>query len=365
MNIAFVSPKIYPCVTGGLEVFNYYIIKELASQGHTIWVITRCDYNWQNNNIHHINMRSLTKFKTPHSGNLSWVFELTKLKNKIDILHVPYTYNSHLEYAILFINKLLKIPYIIMMHSGGTYELNSIRKLFFKNAKAVIAVSETIKNTYEQSIGRKISFLPPLIPFSEAKILKSELKKKYGFSSEDKILLTVGTIKKLKGSDILLEAFLKIGKEYIKKKKLKLLFVGDGPMRQELEKKVDENDIKEYVTFFGAVAREKIPDIYKLADIYIIPSLLEGTPISLLEAKYNSLAIIGANVKGINVLISHGKNGLLFEKENSDDLKSKIIALLNDPIQANRLGASAKNDYLKGYTFQDMVSNHIKIYTKN
>jgi glycosyltransferase involved in cell wall biosynthesis len=362
MKIVFISPMIYPCCTGGLEVFNYYIIKELASQGHTIWILTSCDYDWANKNIHRINIRNLTKHKTYHSGDLSIIFEMIKLKNKVDILHVPCTNASYFEYPVLFINKLLKIPYIIIMHSGGVYELNSIRKLFFKNAKAVIAVSENIKNEYEHLIGREIHLVPPLIPFSETKNSKNEMKKKYGFTPKDKILLSVGSIKKIKGSDILLDAFLKFGKDYIQEKNLKLLFVGDGPMKQELEKKVDENNLHKYIKFYGTATREKIPEIYKLADIYIIPSLFEGTPISLLEAKYNGLPIIGANVKGINVLITHRKNGLLFEKENSDDLKSKTIELINDPIQANRLGSSAKNDFFQEYKFEDMICDHIKIY---
>jgi hypothetical protein len=85
MNIAFVSPKIYPCIIDGLEIFNYYFIKELASKGHTILVVTRYNYNWTNKNIQHIKMRFLTKFRTPDSRYLSMILEMMKLKNKIDI----------------------------------------------------------------------------------------------------------------------------------------------------------------------------------------------------------------------------------------------------------------------------------------
>jgi L-malate glycosyltransferase len=366
MNIAFVSPKMYPCHSGGLEVFNYYLIKELAKQGHTIWIITRCDYEWADKNIHCVKLRGFPQNANIHTINLSITHKLIKLSNEIDIVHVPYTSNSHVAYPILFFHKLSNIPYIITIHGGGMYEWKRKlpQQLFFDNAAIIIAVSEVIKEEYEKRSGKKIIIIPPLIPFTELKNPKNEIKKKYSFTFEDKILLSLGSIKKIKGSDILLNAFLNLGREYIKENNLKLLFVGDGPMRQELEIKVNKNNLQDYVKFYGNVTREKVPEMYKLADIYIISSLLEGTPISLLEAKYNGLPIIGANVKGINTLITHYKNGLLFEKENSDDLKNKIIELVNDPDKANILGDSAKNDYSHGYKYEDMISDHINIYKR-
>lgn len=366
MNIAFVSPQMYPCHTGGLEVFNYYLIKELAARGHTLWIITRCDHKWTDKNIHCAKLLGFHQNTTIHTMNLSITHKLIKLNDQIDIVHVPYTSNSYLAYPILFVHKLSSIPYIITIHGGGMYEWKQklLQKLFFNNAANIIAVSEVIKEEYEKRSGREIIVIPPLIPFTELKNSKNEMKKKYDFTYKDRILLSLGSIKKIKGSDILLNAFLRLGREYIKETNLKLLFVGDGSMKLELKKKVDKNNLHEHVKFYGNVTREKVPEIYKLADIYIIPSLFEGTPISLLEAKYNGLPIIGANVKGINTMITHGKNGLLFEEGNSDDLKNKLIELLNDPIKANILGISAKSDYFRGYKFEDMISDHIDIYKK-
>ena len=142
---------------------------------------------------------------------------------------------------------------------------------------------------------------------------------------------------------------------------LRLLYVGDGNMKSALERKVDERSLGKCVKFFGSVPHEKVSEMYKLADLYIIPSLFEGTPIALLEAMYNGLPIIGANVNGINNLINHEKNGLLFEKGDAEDLKEKIEVLAEDKDIYGELGNTARNDCFKGHTFEDVLSKHIKL----
>ena len=57
MNIAMLSPEIYPCVTAGLEIFNYYLIKELAERGHKVLIFTTCEHDWDNKNISVVKLR--------------------------------------------------------------------------------------------------------------------------------------------------------------------------------------------------------------------------------------------------------------------------------------------------------------------
>jgi glycosyltransferase involved in cell wall biosynthesis len=96
----------------------------------------------------------------------------------------------------------------------------------------------------------------------------------------------------------------------------------------------------------------------------VIPSLFEGTPVSLIEAMFNGLPIIGANIKGINNIITQKKNGLLFEKGNINDLKNKIRDLVNNIDLASKLGKSVKNDYSRGYKFENVVSDHLSLFKK-
>lgn len=358
-----ISPVIYPCVTGGVEIFNYYLIRELAERGQKVWVFTTCEHDYDTKNISFVKLNKRFLLNRPLSIGSHILFKLIELRKVIDVVHIPYTSNSPLIYPMLLAKKLFDIPYIITIHGGGmyTWKPKTSHKLFFQYADAIVAVSETIKEEYEKRSGRKIKVIPPLIPFSESKIPKDELRKKYGFSDNNMIILTLGSIKKIKGSDILLDAFLSSGKEYVKEKNLKLLYVGDGTMKNKLEKKVKNTGFDRHVKFLGNIPYSRVPEMYKLSDIYVIPSLFEGTPVALLEAMFNGLPIIGTNVNGINSLISHKKNGLLFEKGNMEDLEGKIKELVEDKDLSNRLGNVAKNNYSKTYKFDNVVSEHIKL----
>jgi glycosyltransferase involved in cell wall biosynthesis len=370
LRIAVISPNIYPCVHGGgLETFNYYFIKELAAQGHTIWLFTYCDYDWSEDNIHCVKLWKGFPGGILLTLHLSIILNLVKLRDKIDILHIPYASNDDKAFPVLFGKKFFGLPYVLTIHGGMTLEwrFKMLHKLFYVNADAIIAVSERIKAEYEKRSGKKIKVIPPLLPFVESIFSKSELRKKYGFNESDTILLYLGSIWYMKGSDILLEAFISLGEDYIKSHNLKLIYVGESIKGEEdminmLQRTVAEIKFGEYVKFLEPVAHERVPELYKLADIYIKPSLLEGSPVSLKEAMFNALPIIGSNVDGINTYITHGKNGILFEKGDSIDLKNKIIQLIEGNNLAHRLGIAAKNDYSTQYVFQNMISDHLKIY---
>lgn len=367
MRILIISPQIYPCIIGGVEVFNYYLINELAKRGHQVWVFTTCKHEWNHQNIITTKLNKFFLLHPTLSVNIHILFKLRDLRKCIDIIHVPYTSNSHLAYPVLLAKKIFDIPYIITIHGGGMHPWKPKvpHKLFFKYADAIVAVSEIIKKEYGERSGREIEVIPPLIPFKESKNLKYELRAKYGFSDNDLIILSLGSIKTIKGSDILLNSFLRLGQEYIRTNNLKLLYVGDGPMKSDLESKVNEMGYDTIIKFFGKIPHEKVPQMYKLADIYTISSFFEGTPISLLEAMFNGLPIIGTNAVGINNIISHGKNGLLFKNGDADDLKDKIKELIdnnnNNNNMFNVLGSSAKDDYFRNYVFEDVVTKHIKL----
>ena len=341
-------------------------MKELAKRGHKLWVLTSCGYEWNNRNISLVKLNERLLLNSTLSTRFHLFFGLAKLKKQVDVVHVPYTSNSTLAYPILLAKKIFDIRYIIYILGGGMYPWKPkiLHKLFFKHADDIVAASETIRKEYEKRSGRKIKVITPLIPFSESKISKEKLRKRYGFSTDDKVILSLGSIKKIKGSDTLLYAFLELGKMYIEKNNLKLLYAGEGPMKPILAEKVKERSFDGCVKFLGAIPHEEVPHIYKLADIYVISSLFEGSPLSLMEAMFNGLPIIGTDVNGINNLIRHRKNGLLFEKENTKDLTAKIRELVDNKDLPNRLGNTAKKDYLENYNFEFSISQIIELYTQ-
>jgi len=367
MNILIISPAIYPCVIGGVEVFNYNFSKELAKRGNSVYILTTCRYDWISQKIFQVKLSRKILLHPTFSICFHIFLKLIEFRKKIDVIHVPYTSNSPLAYPILLAKKLFNVPrYVILIHGGGMYSWKPkvIHRLFFRYADSVVSVSEIIKREYEKRCRRRIEVIPPLLPFRESKNSRKKLRVKYGFGSQDTVLLFLGTLKEIKGCDILLEAFFSLGREYIEKSNLKLVYVGDGPMKPTLVKRAVDKSFDKYVKFFGSIPYEVIPDIYKLADIYVIPSLFEGTPIGLLEALFNGLPVIGTDTNGINNIICNERSGSLFKKGDIEDLKEKIKNLVENKELRILLGENGKKDYFENYNFNDAVSEHIKLYRK-
>lgn len=364
MNILFISTQLYPCDIGGVELFNYYLIDALGSI-HNLWVMTACEAGFAKNNINVIKINT----KKLKSRRLSIIYEhlknIVKLRDKAALIYIPYMSNSWLYGCYLpFLKKVFNLPYVMGIHAGGMHPWKPKfpHKLLFRNADGLYAVSNTLKNEYEKRSGREIKVIPPIMPFKRTELTKSSLKTRYGYSEEDKIILSLGSIKKIKGNDILLNAFLDLGEEYIQERRLKLLFVGDGILRKELEKKSAQNGFSEFVNFYGKVPHNKVPEFFKLADIYVIPSLIEATPISLLEAMFNSLAIIGSDIPGITNLISTKKNGIIFKKGNYKDLKDKIEILVENAELRVDLAKNAKESYKESFNFENVVTEHLNLF---
>jgi glycosyltransferase involved in cell wall biosynthesis len=363
MNIAVISPRIYPYSSGGVEFFNYHLVKELAARGHKIWVFSWFEYDWKNDNIINIKIsRRLLLFIDP-STTFHILLTLNKLKQQIDVIHVPYTSNSSLAYPLFFAKKFFNIPYIIFIHGGGMHPwtVKKIQRHFFQNAHTVIAASESIKIEYEKRSGRKIIVMPNLIPLTISEENKIELLKKYDLN-DNIIIFYLGTIKQIKGVDTLIDAFMNLGLEYIQNKNVKLIICGNGPLKKSLEEKVDLMGFEEYIIFLGYVDEKQKLEYLKMSDIYVIPSHFEAQSVSLLEAIYNGLSIIGSDIIGINNLIHEGDNGLLFPIGDKNVLKNKLKLLIENENLRLELGRKSKEYYNKHFNYDEWLKKMIDIY---
>ena len=357
MNILLISPLIYPAYTGGLEIFNYHFARALDSLGREIHLISRQSSKKDGNIKCH---RLLTK--NPKIDYLQICFSILALRS-INVIHVPYTSNSNLIYPLNQICKYRRIPYVVYIHGGGMHPWQdpeaSLR--FFRNAGTVMAVSKRLKKGYEERLNRCIEFIPPVIPFRMPESRRHMLRKRLGFESTDLLFLIVGSLKAIKGSDFLVETILKIGKAYLEKSNIRFMFLGEGPMKYALDRKVKEAGFQKYVIFKGLVPHEQVAYHFKSADAYLIPSKFEGTPLSLLEALFHGLPSIGSNTSGINDILEDEKTGLLFKPFNSYDLIEKVKMLVHNCAIRNKIGKAGRKLYEDEYTFDRIIKRHLHV----
>lgn len=137
---------------------------------------------------------------------------------------------------------------------------------------------------------------------------------------------------------------------------------GDGALRDEMEAMARQLDILDTVVFTGFIAN--MDEFYAAMDIIALTSDIEGTPMCLLEAMKHGLPIVASNVGGIPHMITHGHEGLLFEK-GDDILSTRHLAeLIDNPALRRELGASARRRMETDLSPEAWAARHVAHYEK-
>lgn len=366
--VTYLVLGIYPCQTGGMEIFYFKLLPKIAEKEY-VALITHCNKIISDNyKIIRIPKNVFSIPKTSRIGTLFYVtLALVKHRKQIKIVHFPYTSNAGKWGFVLPLLKIIfGIKYLLHIHGGGMkpWQKRNADRILFKHADKLLSVSSVTKEEYQIRSNREIEVVLPLVQFEQAKESKLNIRRKFNYSLDVKIILSVGSLKELKAPDVLLEAFTQLGKEFIQEHKLRLIFVGDGPLRNQLAARTEELGLAPYVVFTGKISYDDVPEYYKMSDIYVIPSKFEGTPKSLLEAMYNILPVIGSNVNGISNLVKHNENGFLFQPNNSLDLKEKIIYVINNPEKAKHYAEKAHYYFSKHYNINTTITQLINFYNQ-
>ncbi len=157
------------------------------------------------------------------------------------------------------------------------------------------------------------------------------LRQRFGIPRVPVVLYT-GRLSEEKRVDVLIKAIPYVSKEM----QAHLVITGDGPIRASLGQLARR--YRKSVTFTGFLGDEDYPDIYSIADVFVMPSLCELQSISTLEALASGLPVIAAKKYALPELVHNERNGFLFEPEDSEDLARKIVRVLSDKDMASQMG---------------------------
>jgi len=150
-------------------------------------------------------------------------------------------------------------------------------------------------------------------------------------------LLLVGRLVHQKGIDVLLDAL-----SCIRDLPFTLDVAGEGPERDALTKLAERRGLADRVRFIGWVDRADLPQLYGSADIFVLPSRIEGMPNVVLEAMAYALPVVATDVPGTRELVHHECTGLLVPVEDVDALAASIRRLVQDARERTRLGVNAR-----------------------
>jgi glycosyltransferase involved in cell wall biosynthesis len=360
----YILGSLYPYATGGMEIFNYYFLNhQLTESKDQIYYLGDKTTGTADGYFLEMKKRWPVKLFYP----FQFFFSIFKLKKQIRYAYLSYAEQSWIiVYAQSLILRFFKVPYIITIHWGKepdwTFSYPFLS--YFRNAFTVIGVSEPICVAFKKTIPeQEFTFIPPLIPFKESARTKSDVRSHMGFHQNDKILLFVGSLKGMKNPDKIVESLKIIGPDFLESQRIRVVFAGNGEMERELRGKIENYRLGKYIRLEGLVKRESVPDYYKAADAYIISSDYEGTSLSLLEAMYNRLAIIASDAPGINSMVRHEQNALLYGTTDSTGLAEAIKRIFTDQVLAERLANQAFQDFKLNYSYEDMINKYQAVFS--
>jgi glycosyltransferase involved in cell wall biosynthesis len=318
----------------------------------------------------------LAKLQLP----LFLIFELIYAIKVIKIERIK-AINSHWFMPQGFVGAICKrifgISHISTIHSS---EITLIKKIPFgsKISKFILDNSDFVfsvsKHRFDELISyisynhpnfsfEKFDFVPMGVNSDRFNIAsKEKLKIKYKLNSKF-VILFVGILTEVKGCEYLIEAFRDVSNKI---SDIKLVIVGNGPLEESLKNKVNYLSLNQYIRFEGFVENSKISDYYSMADIVVVPSIIdssgfeEGLPVVLLEALVGGKPIIATKIKGVMEAIEDNYNGILVDPKNSTQISDSILRLLDDTKLRNKLSRNAFESGKK-YDWNTIVHTYVKV----
>lgn len=220
-----------------------------------------------------------------------------------------------------------------------------IERFIYKYADGIITSSKEDYNymNYNYKTNGMCIVVPNYIDISKFKPMNLEKK--------ENSICFVGRLEKQKNLFELLKSFM--GLSY------RLMIIGDGSLKSKLKKYAEGNKVN--VEFLGTIPNDNLPRILNECEIFILPSLYEGMPKTLLEAMACGLPVIGTNVDGIKEVIMDKINGVLCDTD-SESIRNTIINLIGDNNLKARLGINARNTIVRNYSLDEIIKRELKLY---
>jgi glycosyltransferase involved in cell wall biosynthesis len=185
-------------------------------------------------------------------------------------------------------------------------------------------------------------------------------RQKLGISKDAVVITFVGRLIYAKGVQNLISAFPKIKDTTLE---IKLLIVGDGPYRANLENLAYQTDCAGSILFLGQRNQDEVIDVLSATDIFVNPSYSEGLGISVMEAASIGLPIIATDVGGTREIIEDGKTGFLIKAGDAEQLEHKLLGLLTNTDLREELGRNARIFVKQKFDWDKIAEKYIELYS--
>jgi len=338
---------------GGAEKFVKNISIEQLTKGDSVVIVS---FGKPSDDFQAIIQQYGIKVHNLTGGILSRLVQFVSIVLNIDVIHI---HSPAVIRALLPISPLLLMKKVIYTIHGEVDPPQNLMKFSHKAAllylKEVVAVSASAKKSVVKRYDWKEE------PIKLIKNGVNVVASTNDNASEEAIRLgVVSRLIPLKNIPMLFNALSQLSKKDVDKFSIQIF--GDGSEKMELQQianKLTADGMK--IEFHGNVIEES--DIYNSFDILVMCSNTEGLPMSILEAMGYSIPVISTRVGAIPEIISHEKNGWLYEAKDVDSLKEILESIVTSPQKIYKFGQSSKKFIDENYAISSIYDDYNKVYS--
>ena len=279
-----------------------------------------------------------------------------KILKNVDILKTNQMFGawSAALTKLIYRNKLVvRTGYMWSVNFANEYPesrkrllIKNVERFAYKIADAAITTSESNFNYVEQNYHPRSHILIP-------NYVETDVFKPLNGTKNRGSICFIGSLYRAKNPLALLEA--------LKGLPYGIDIIGTGPQSSQLQEVARSSGVK--ANFLGNVPNHELPEILNQHELFVLPSLWEGMPKTLLEAMACGLPVIGTNVTGIREVIEDGENGILCDTD-SDSIRQAITRLMGDEGLKKRLGENARKTIEQRFSLEKLVDKELELYAR-
>lgn len=365
---------LYSCLSqswGGMEMFTVTAAKQLINRGFQVDLLC-----YPNSKIH-INASgesiNCITFKAGSYFHPNAVLKLAKIikHKKYDLVHTQASKDLWMLTPALKISGSKAPLYLTKQVGSFIVKKDILHRFLYRRVTKAFAISKVIeKNLIETTPlpKEKIVILHNGIVterFDPAAAKRNEVRKEFNISDEEIVIGMLARFSWGKGHEEFLFAAKELVKEY---DNLKFMIIGEPSLGEDVYAAKIKNMSQEYglaerVIFTGF--RKDIPDVLAAMDIFVFPSHSEAFGIALVEAMAMSKPSVCSNSDGVLDIAIDGETGLLFQKQDGNDLIKKLELLIKDDALRMKFGVNARRRAMAMFDIEKLTDKVISVYNKD
>ncbi len=372
MKIAMFGQKRIPSREGGVEIVVEELSTRMAMAGHDVTCYNRrghhvsgSEYDTKEKKEYkNVRIKSVPTIEKKGLAAVSSSFfaALCSAFGGYDVVHI----HAEGPAAFCFIPKIFRKKVIVTVHGldwqrekwkagFGSKYIHFGEKMAVKHADEIIVLSREVQKYFKDTYGRKTRYIPNGVTRPD-KIEADLIEKKFGLK-KDSYILYLGRIVPEKGEHYLIEAFKNIDTD-----KRLVIAGGSSDTDEYMDKLKQMAGQDDRIVFTGFVQGQLLQELYSNAYVYVLPSDLEGMPLSLLEAMSYGNCCLTSDIKECTEVI--GNKAVVFKKSDVKDLQDKLQKLCANSKLVDNYKDQAADYICKKYDWNEIVDKTLQLYRR-